>query len=418
MGTKMKWIVAASLATLAAGDASAIALRDGFGGPAGYGELTQPPNDDGSSNLLNLPFSLNFFGTTYDSFFVNNNGSISFGQPVGTYTPRAFPASLAPMIAPYWGDVDTRCATCGAVYVGSNNSNEITVTWNNVGYFSQHPDKLNNFQMTLVNQNSTGTGNFDIEFRYDRLEWTTGDASGGAGGLGGVPAQAGYDAGNGQDYFTLPGSRQPGVLSLANLTNVAGGQAGLWVLNVRNGEVRLDGSTPATPLLPGATDPQTGGYSFDFGVDLNQRVYVDPDVATGYVYQVDPGNPLITAAEFASALTDPDGYQIYALNADGTRGAFLGDVMVGGTFDFLAAVSGFWLEGIDPINMLDPNNTLAFVAGFSFDSAGQVHLTQTPITTFVANPSGVPEPATWAMMLLGFGMVGVAARRKARPALA
>ena len=40
---------------------------------------------------------------------------------------------------------------------------------------------------------------------------------------------------------------------------------------------------------------------------------------------------------------------------------------------------------------------------------GNVSFNQTP---------GVPEPATWAMMLLGFGAVGFAMRRRQRPALA
>jgi len=36
----------------------------------------------------------------------------------------------------------------------------------------------------------------------------------------------------------------------------------------------------------------------------------------------------------------------------------------------------------------------------------------------VSPVGAVPEPATWAMMLLGFGAVGFAMRRRQRPALA
>jgi hypothetical protein len=32
--------------------------------------------------------------------------------------------------------------------------------------------------------------------------------------------------------------------------------------------------------------------------------------------------------------------------------------------------------------------------------------------------AAVPEPATWALMLLGFGGIGLAMRRRRRPALA
>ncbi|WP_337235240.1 nidogen-like domain-containing protein, partial [Salmonella enterica] len=89
-------------------------------------------------------------------------------------------------------------------------------------------NKTNSFQLLLRNRADTGAGNFDVDFRYERLEWTTGDASYGSNGLGGIPAQAGYDAGDGVNYLTLPGSRTGDVLNLQNSTNVAGGEAGLW----------------------------------------------------------------------------------------------------------------------------------------------------------------------------------------------
>lgn len=51
--------------------------------------------------------------------------------------------------------------------------------------------------------------------------------------------------------------------------------------------------------------------------------------------------------------------------------------------------------------------------GLTYGSASGVFLTAN------ATPGGVPEPATWAMMILGFGFVGSALRRdRRRPALA
>ena len=42
-------------------------------------------------------------------FQVNINGAISFVTAVRQYTPAAFPLNdQRPMIAPFWGDVDTR----------------------------------------------------------------------------------------------------------------------------------------------------------------------------------------------------------------------------------------------------------------------------------------------------------------------
>jgi hypothetical protein len=404
----------------AAGSAQAIDLRTGLGGPAGFGQLAMLPNDDSSSNQLDLPFALNFFGNNYSSFFVNNNGNISFNAAVGAFTPDPFPVSSQPMIAPYWGDVDTRCETCGSVYVAagrvnlpdsSPNFDSVTVTWNNVGYYSSSSDKTNNFQLTLIDRSGTGAGNFDIEFRYDRLQWTTGSASGGSGGLGGTPAQAGYDAGDDRNFFTLPGSRTNSVLSLAELSNVSSDTNGLWLFNIRGGEI-ADGSAPDRALTPTVVDPVTGAYLFDFGVELNQRVFIDPLVATGYRYEITGGGLLITSAQFAAALVDSDGYQIYSLDD-----ILLGVVQVGGTFTFADAVAGFVLRGIDPLNMLDPANTAAFVTGLTFNGAGQVQMSQTPIDILDVG-GAVPEPATWATMLVGFGLIGAALRRRKTASIA
>src|SRR5437868_2178067 len=86
-----------------------VALLNGFGGPAGYGPGNLPPNDDGSTPVIDLtpafPSGLTFFGSTYRSFYVNNNGNITFNGPVFNYTPISFPIAMQPMIAPFWGDV-------------------------------------------------------------------------------------------------------------------------------------------------------------------------------------------------------------------------------------------------------------------------------------------------------------------------
>lgn len=403
---------------------AAAELRSGMGGPAGYGQQVLLPNDDSFSSVLNSPFLINFFGFSGSSFFVNNNGNISFGRGLSAYTPQPFNGSAAaPMIAPFWADVDTRCTGCGAVYLGSQSNSSFTVTWNDVGYFSQHSDKLNNFQMTLTSAGSSG--DFDIEFRYNRLEWTTGDASGGANGLGGTPAQAGFDAGDGTHFFSLPGSfSTTGALNFANVTNVENGEAGLYLLSIRNGAVLADGSSPAAPLMPSA--PPTAedpGYHFEFEILPNQRMFVDPIVSVGYDFEVAAGGPNILTALLPD-LGDADGYLIYLLSD--LVHPYLTGVGAGGSpflvdFSALGGVSGFRVAGIHPSIGLDPSNTNAFVTGLTFDvaSATQVRLTQTPITFDTDNPppSGVPEPTSWAMLLAGFGMLGGVLRRRSAVAI-
>lgn len=43
-----------------------------------------PANDDGSSELVTLPFPINFFGNQYSALFVNNNGNVTFNSPMPT----------------------------------------------------------------------------------------------------------------------------------------------------------------------------------------------------------------------------------------------------------------------------------------------------------------------------------------------
>jgi hypothetical protein len=229
--------------------------------------------------------------------------------------------------------------------------------------------------MTLLNRGDTGAGNFDIEFRYRQLQWTTGNASGGTDGLGGTPAQAGYDAGNQTNFFTLPGSRTSAVLDLANtsnISNISTATPGLWTMAIRNG-VTSDGSSASAPLLPVIVNQ--GGFQFDFNIQQNQQIFIDPIVAIGYDYVVSSG-PNITTALFPTIPGDIDGYQVRTLGD-----VLLGTVLPGQVFDFaLGGVSGFLLTGIDPGALLDPSNPTAFVTGLSFVSAGFVQMSQNPIS--------------------------------------
>jgi len=379
--------------------AHAVSLITGLGGTAGYGDLAMTKNDDGSSNELNLPFGINFYGNTYNNFFINNNGNITFNAPVSQFTPSPFPISARPMIAPFWGDVDTRCASCGNVWVAAPNGQTTVVTWDNVGYYNQNSTPTNNFQLVLRDQ---GAGNFDIEFRYDRLAWTTGDASGGSGGLGGTPAQAGFDAGNLTDFFTLPGSRTAAVLDLQNTSNVSAATPGLWSFAIRQGGT--PGSTPDNPLLPIITDE---GFDFDFNIMLNQRIFIDPVVAIGYDYEVNAG------PNFASVLLPlgigDDQYNLVLW--DGTDYTIDGGVLTGGTEHFFggAGVDRFRILGIETSAGLDPNDGLAFVTGLTFAGAGNVQMSMNPVTfdTDGNGPAPIPEPSTvllFATGLLGLGM--------------
>jgi len=225
-------------------------LVKNLGGAAGFGEFSLARNDDGSTPFINLQSifgtqGINFFGQYYTGLYLNNNGSVTFNAAASSFTPTAITGATAnPIIAAYWSDIDTRggavTPSAGGTSTGTNllwydldaTTNTFTATWDDVGYYNGQTNKLNAFQLSIRQINDRG--DFDITFRYENIDWTTGGASGGTNGLGGTPARAGYSSGNGVDYFELPQSgNQAGLLDLESVSNI--GVAGTFVFQVRNG---------------------------------------------------------------------------------------------------------------------------------------------------------------------------------------
>ena len=108
------------------------------------------------------------------------------------------------------------------------------MTWNEVGYYGPARRQTNAFQLQLYDR---GGGDFDMVFRYGAIEWTTGDASGGENGLGGTVARAGWNSGNGTDFFELRAAGNQAQMLDLEAANGNTGVRGLWVFQVRNGEV-------------------------------------------------------------------------------------------------------------------------------------------------------------------------------------
>ncbi len=80
-----------------------------------------------------------------------------------------------------------------------------------------------------------GTFSF-AKFLYadGEIQWTTGDASGGINGFGGTPAQVGFNAGDGERFFSVPGSQTNGIMNIDSTTNV--NIPGVWIFQV-NGDI-------------------------------------------------------------------------------------------------------------------------------------------------------------------------------------
>ena len=161
--------------------------------------LAMPPNDDLSSALINLPFQFNMYGDLYNTCYINNNGNVSFVNSYFTFSSTPFPDASYIMVAPFWADVET--TTAGQVWYKVTPT-ALYVDWVGVGYFNDHSDKLNTFQLIITDGNDPVIGiGKNTSFCYEDMQWTTGDASGGVNGFGGTPSTVGANRGNGIDYI-------------------------------------------------------------------------------------------------------------------------------------------------------------------------------------------------------------------------
>lgn len=314
--------------------------------------LAMEPNDDWSSSLINLPFEFNLYGTIYESCYINNNGNVSFLLPHSTFNASGFPVMSFRMVAPFWGDVDTRAV--GTVkYKVTNNA--LYVNWAGVGYYPAMSDKLNTFQLIISDGTNTDVGvGSNVSFCYKEMTWTTGSAScvwdpstgttcsnaagtyscnstdGYEPGFCGVPATVGANRGNSIDFlqfgrFNMPGMAYDGpfndpdevgwlsnknfvfstAVSTANIPPVASGNSLCDTVRVCVGDpVVLD----IDFLAPEQGQLATPSYSITPPLTVPVSV-----VNTG------PGNPSNILLQFTPGPGDQGHYTItYTATDDGT----------------------------------------------------------------------------------------------------
>ncbi|NXI35799.1 TECTA protein, partial [Galbula dea] len=220
-------------------------------GPA-VGDQTTPREDDGMSPKINLWETFSFYGRPHRSLYVNNNGVVSFGTGVPEFTPEPFPLpGHRPFVAPYWADVDTRLG--GDVFYRQSQDPQLlarvahdlalavtpldpapkptwafVATWHQVSFFRGTSNKVNTFQVVLATDGATSF----VMLNYGDLQWTTGISNQGDPhtGLGGLPAQAGFNSGDDVHYYNIPGSRSPAVLTISQRSNI--GVPGRWIFRV------------------------------------------------------------------------------------------------------------------------------------------------------------------------------------------
>lgn len=206
-------------------------VTTGGGNVANIGGL-DGRNDDGYM-ALNLGFNFTLFGTTYSSLFINNNGNVSFGSGISAFVPTGPTGANAPLISPWFGDVDTRAAQSGVVHYQLDTPGQLVVTWDNVGYFNSHSDLLNSFQLVLRSDDfALPNGEGQIGFFYKNMQWEQTNTS--------TVAAIGFGDGLGN------GEVLEGSSTESNL-NAAAANHHIW----------FDANLVVVPPTPGVPEPMT-----------------------------------------------------------------------------------------------------------------------------------------------------------------
>jgi hypothetical protein len=175
------------------------------------------------------------------------------------------------------------------------------------------------------------------------------------------------------------------------------------------GDAPVPVSPPGGPLAPGG---EAADNYIDFGVDFTwggvEGIFNDPPLAFGGV----------NGSGVVDLVSPVDG-----------RIVVPGSLTTGST-SFFYAEAGFSADGSLTLELFDATETLVATLfnGPPLGANGRTTFTYNgaPISYFrisgqdsfgvneiLLDPQGViPEPATWAMMIAGFGLVGFAARRR------
>jgi hypothetical protein len=289
------------------------------------------------------------------------------------------------------------------------------VDYVNVGYYGSRADKLNSFQVVLIERGETGAGNFDIEFNYDSMQWEAGTASGGVNGLGGDSARVGVSKGTGQTgtAFELTGSAVDGAFLNGGPNALAthsfnSSEPGRYVFPVRNAG-SSDGLSEDSPFLPDGNLPpdangQPGGWLFN---NFPPRRWFDPPTAYGFEYTMTTPGALFTAIEF------PSGFGPFTVSLDGGATVLGTNYTPCGFTPCLtfpgSGVSSFRVTGINPL--VDPAVSNAFPLWIDFNQS-LASFSMTPLNIEPSNT--VPEPGTWMLLSLGGGLIAIRKIRSRR----
>ncbi len=142
--------------------------------------------------------------------------------------------------------------------------------------------------------------------------------------------------------------------------------------------------TAAGPVYLPATETPNGSFSFNLTEQAGQTVYIDPTIATGYIYATGAGNP-----NFASVLPPAIQTSPYLVTFINNGKQETNSVAPNTVLKFpTGGISAFTVTGISAADNISPSNPTAFVTGLTFAASGTFTGTQTPATVIEGSTKG------------------------------
>ncbi|CAH1275737.1 NID1, partial [Branchiostoma lanceolatum] len=198
---------------------------------------------------------------------VSTNGIISFGKAVSEYINERFPLDVS-VISVFSTDVDTEAA--GQVFYRETTDQQLLVqastavrtyfpdqssdftanalfivTWVDVGYYPDGDDKRNTFQAVIATDGARQSFVF-FHYEADGIQWWRTIQRPGRRSAGELPAQVGFNAGDGERFYLVPASGTDAVKNVNGWSNMNTGGAWLFQIGAFAGFQNI---IPAQPKL-------------------------------------------------------------------------------------------------------------------------------------------------------------------------
>ena len=185
------------------------------------------------------------------------------------------------------------------------------------------------------------------------------------------------------------------------------------VLGIIAGSALALGSTAANAALTVGTNGATNGTPTSIVTNASLLEFDTTNASAGsYSSFFQFNNDIYTAGVFsATASTVPIAGTTVSLLQLFTGGSVVGGVYSGGTLVPGGSASGS-SNSLTLSANLTPGTNYTFVYSGNLVNSGNIS------GNAALGMAAVPEPATWGLMLLGFGGMGMMLRRRRRPTLA